>query len=98
MANQVEWARQQMDLEVPEQTVEGTSIADREDLIEQYIASEKAKFGREIDRGTAEAEVDEWLLKQATNATGQTSAFDLVAAAAVFVAAFGAGLFFAQPQ
>ena len=31
----------------------------------QYIASEREKFGREVDNATAEREVDEWLLKQA---------------------------------
>lgn len=96
MANQREWARQQMDLEVPDATLSGDSINDREDLIIKYIASEKDKFGRDIDRATAEQEVDEWLLKQATYAPGQTSTADLAIAATVFVAAFGAGIFFSK--
>ena len=87
-----------MDLEVPAQTLEGTAIKDRQDLIEQYVASELDKFGRIVDRKTAEAEVDEWLLKQATNAPNQTTAVDLVLALAVFVAAFGFGLFVSQPK
>ena len=61
-----------MDLEVPEATADGASIADREDFINKYMASERSKFGREIDRATAEAEVDEWLLKQATFAPAKT--------------------------
>lgn len=103
MANQLEWARKQMDLEVPEQTVAGNDIQGREDFVRQacdsqcgrvdglltqaaaphltgrpraavprppphraqYIASEREKFGREVDNATAEREVDEWLLKQA---------------------------------
>ena len=56
-ANQMKWAREQMALEVPDETLEGSKIADREDLIAQYIESERAKFGREIERATAEAEV-----------------------------------------
>ena len=95
-ANQVEWGRQQMDLEVPEQTLTGQAIEDREDFIDQYIASEKAKFDRDIDRATAEAEVDEWLLKQATYAPAQTTSTDLALAVGVFIAAFGAGLYFAN--
>lgn len=98
IANQEEWARREMDMEVPEATLTGQEIADREDFIAKYIASEKQKFGREIDRATAELEVDEWLLKQAVNAPAKTSASDLAIAAAVFVAAFSAGLYFAQPQ
>ena len=39
--------------------------------------------------------MDEWLLKQATNASAKTSAVDLALAGAVFVAAFGSGLYFA---
>jgi len=95
-ANQLQWAREQMDLEIPESTLEGVSISDREDLIMQYVESEKAKFGREIDRATAEAEVDEWLLKQATFAPAKTSGTDLALSALVFVAAFGGGLYFAN--
>lgn len=71
-ANQLKWAQEQMDLEVPDSTVDGMSIADREDFVVKYIESEKAKFGREIDRTTAEAEVNEWLLKQATYAPAKT--------------------------
>jgi hypothetical protein len=55
--NQIKWGREQMDMEVPEATVEGEAIADREDLIEKYIVSEMQKFDREIDRATAEREV-----------------------------------------
>ncbi len=95
-ANQLEWARQQMALEVPDETLDGAAIGDREDFIKQYIASEKEKFGREVDQATAEKEVDAYLLKKATNAAAQTSGSDLVTAGAVFVAAFGIGLFFAN--
>lgn len=97
VANQERWGREMMDAEVPDATLEGMSIADREDFIVQYVASEKEKFGREIDRATAEAEVDEWLLRQATvgSAVG-TSGSDLAVAAAVFVGTFGVGLWFAN--
>ena len=95
MANQREWAREQMALEVPDATVDGASIADREDMIRQYITSEKEKFGRVIDAETAEAEVDEWLLRQATNASAKTSSIDLALAGAVFFLAFGTGLYYA---
>lgn len=94
--NQLAWAREQMDMEVPEATLDGQSLADRDDMVAKYIVSEKEKFGREIDQATAEAEVDEWLLKQATYAPGQTSTADLAIAATVFVAAFGAGIFFSK--
>ena len=63
--NQLEWARTQMDLEMPTETADGAGIQDKADFVRQYIASEKEKFGREIDEATAEAEVDAWLLKQA---------------------------------
>lgn len=95
-ANQLKWAQEQMDLEVPDSTVDGMSIADREDFVVKYIESEKAKFGREIDRTTAEAEVNEWLLKQATYAPAKTSGADLALAALVFIGAFGGGLYFAN--
>jgi hypothetical protein len=85
-----------MALEVPEATLAGSAISDREDMIAQYILSEKDKFGRVIDQATAEAEVDEWLLKQATYAPSKTTAADLAVAGAVFVVAFGAGLYFAN--
>ena len=39
--------------------------------------------------------MDEWLLRQATNASAKTSGIDLALAGAVFVAAFGAGLYYA---
>lgn len=96
IANQKAWARQQMDLEVPEATLGGDSISDRDDLVKKYIASEKDKFGRDVDQATAEAEIDEWLLKQATYAPSKTTAVDLALAATVFVGAFAAGLFFAN--
>ena len=96
MANQRAWARQQMDLEVPDATLSGDSIADRAEFVRKYIENEKEKFGRDVDQATAEKEVDEWLLKQATYAPAQTSTADLALAAAVFVGAFGAGLFFAN--
>ena len=95
-ANQLKWAREQMEMEVPETTADGEAIASREDMIEKYMESERAKFGREIDRVTAEGEVDEWLLKQATYAPSKTTAVDLALAATVFVGAFAAGLFFAN--
>merc|ERR1712194_211400 len=78
MANQLEWARKQMDLEVPEQTVAGNDIQGREDFVRQYIESEREKFGREVD---------EWLLKQATNASTKTSAADIAASVLVFALA-----------
>lgn len=56
-ANQAAWAKEQLALEVPEATLDGSEIADRPDLIAQYIASEQEKFGREIDQATAEKEV-----------------------------------------
>ena len=56
-ANQAAWAKEQLALEVPDATVDGKAIADRSDLIAQYIASEEEKFGREIDQATAEKEV-----------------------------------------
>jgi hypothetical protein len=93
MANQLEWARKQMDLEVPEQTVAGNDIQGREDFVRQYIESEREKFGREVDNATAEREVDEWLLKQATNASTKTSAADIAASVLVFALAFGVGTY-----
>mmetsp|Transcript_25593 Transcript_25593/g.63497 ORF Transcript_25593/g.63497 Transcript_25593/m.63497 type:complete len:166 (-) Transcript_25593:366-863(-) len=93
IANQLEWAQTQMDLEMPESTVEGTSIEDKEDFIVKYIASEKEKFGRELTREEAALEVDEWLLKQATFAPAKTSVTDIALALSVFVVAFGAGTF-----
>ena len=90
-----EWAREQMNMEVPETTLDGAAIGDRDDMVAKYILSEKEKFGRVIDQATAEAEVDAWLLKQATYAPAQTTSVDLAIAGAVFVAAFGAGLYFA---
>jgi len=95
-ANQLAWAREQMDMEVPESALDGTSIKDRQDFIQKYIESEKAKFGREVSAEEAEREVDAWLLKQATYAPSKTSAADLTVAALVFAAAFGAGLFFSR--
>ena len=92
--NQRAWAREQMALEVPDATLEGSSITDRDDLIQQYIASEQEKFGRTLDLATAEAEVDEWLLKQATYAPAKTSGADIAIAAAVFALAFGSGIYF----
>ena len=85
-----------MDLEVPDATLDGLSIADRADFVDKYIASERAKFGRQLDRETAEREVDEWLLKQATFAPAKTSSADIAIAAAVFFATFVGGLYFAQ--
>lgn len=93
-ANQLEWARQQMAMEVPNATLSGEGIADRDDFVRQYIASEKEKYDRDIDVATAEREVDAWLLKQATAASSKTTSTDLVVAVLVFVAAFGSGLFF----
>ena len=40
MANQLEWARKQMDLEVPEQTVAGNDIEGREDFVRQACDSQ----------------------------------------------------------
>jgi hypothetical protein len=97
-ANQMEWARQQMDLEVPDATLEGKSIENRADFIAQYIQSEKEKFGREIDESAAAEEVDAWLLSQATNASSKSSPMDAVAAVAVFLLAFGGTIFMAAPK
>ena len=66
-----------------------------QDMVAKYIISEKEKFGREVDQATAEAEVDAWLLKQATFAPSQTSTADIAIAGAVFVAAFASGIYFA---
>ncbi len=95
-ANQLKWAKQMMDLEVPERTADGSQIVNKEDFIAKYIVSEKEKFGRDIDEATAEAEVDQWLLEQATNASSKTSGSDLALGLAVFVITFGGGLYFAQ--
>ena len=95
-AFQREWARQQMALEVPDETADGSAISDREDFVRQYIASEREKFGREIDQETAEKEVDEWLLKQATFAPSKVDSSDIAIAAAVFFASLFLGLYFAQ--
>ena len=38
-ANQIEWARKQMDLEVPEVTAAGNEIQDREDFVRQACYS-----------------------------------------------------------
>ena len=38
-ANQIEWARKQMDLEVPEVTAVGNEIQDREDFVRQACDS-----------------------------------------------------------
>jgi hypothetical protein len=97
-ANQLKWARREMDLEVPSVTLEGTSIQNRDDFVRQYIESEKAKFGREIGLAEAEAEVDAWLLKQATAAPAKTSVLDVASAVLVFVAAFGSGVYFNSPS
>ena len=85
-----------MDMEVPDTTLDGQKLADRADLVAKYIASEKEKFGREIDQATAEAEVDEWLLKQATFAPQKTTNTDLALTAGVFLTTFCAGLYFAN--
>ena len=39
MANQLEWARKQMDMEMPEQTVTGDDITGREDFVRQACDS-----------------------------------------------------------
>lgn len=95
-ANQLEWARAQMDMQVPAATLDGASIEDREDFVTQYIASEKEKFGRELTRDEAAAEVDEWLLAQATSASTNLDKSDVGLGAVVFLAVFAAGLYFAQ--
>ena len=94
--NQLEWARAQMDMQVPGATLDGASIEDREDFVTQYIASEKEKFGRELTRDEAAAEVDEWLLAQATSASTNLDKSDVGLGAVVFLAVFAAGLYFAQ--
>ena len=93
-ANQLKWAREQMAMEVPNATVGGEGIADRDDFVRQYIASEKERYDRDIDVATAEREVDAWLLKQATAATSKTTSTDLIVSVLVFAAAFGSGLYF----
>lgn len=93
-ANQLKWAREQMAMEVPNATAGGEGIADRDDFVQKYIASEKEKYGRDIDEATAEREVDAWLLKQATAATSKTTFTDLLVSVLVFAAAFGSGLYF----
>jgi len=93
-ANQLAWARTQMDAEMPSATVTGQSIEDRADFVRQYVEAEKAKFGRELTPEAAEREIDAWLLKQATAAPSKTSAADVAAAVLVFVAAFGGTVFF----
>ena len=45
MANQIEWARKQMDMEMPEQTVTGESIADREDMVQKVRAPNDCQHG-----------------------------------------------------
>lgn len=83
-----------MEYEMPTATLEGMSIENREDFVRQYIESEKAKFGRELGTAEAEAEIDAWLLKQATAAPAKSSAFDVLSAVLVFIAAFGSGIYF----
>ena len=40
-ANQLEWARKQMDLEMPDATLTGDSISDRSDFIAKYSLGAK---------------------------------------------------------
>ena len=42
-ANQIEWARKQMDLEVPEVTAAGNEIQDREDFVRQACDSSRGR-------------------------------------------------------
>jgi|TARA_B100000524_G_scaffold200801_1_gene104556 hypothetical protein len=95
-ANQLKWAREVMDAEVPEATADGQEIGDKDDFVRKYIASEQEKFGRALEWDEAAKEVDEWLLKQATFAPSKTSATDLGLGVLVFLLAFGGGLFFAN--
>ncbi|EOD17566.1 hypothetical protein EMIHUDRAFT_199468 [Emiliania huxleyi CCMP1516] len=95
-ANQLAWARRQMEAEVPQTTLDGAPIAGRDDLIRKYIAAEKEKLGRELEWEEAAGEVDAWLLKQATAAPAKTSAADVGAALAVFAAAFALQLYFSS--
>lgn len=46
-----------------------------------------------IDQATAEREIDQWLLKQATNASAKTEFSDIALGAFVFLLAFGYGIF-----
>ena len=66
-------------------------------MVAKYIVSEKEKFGREIDQATAEAEVDEWLLKQATYAPTKTTNTDLVLAAGALLRHLRDGHLLCQP-
>lgn len=95
-ANQLKWAQEQMAAEMPEKTIDGMDIGDKEDFIRKYIESEKEKFGRELEWDEASREVDAWLLKQATFAPSKTSTTDLGLSVLVFLLAFGGGLFFAN--
>ena len=45
MANQIEWARKQMDMEMPEQTATGESIADRADMVQKVRAPNDCQPG-----------------------------------------------------
>jgi len=49
MANQLEWARKQMDLEVPEQTVAGNDIQGREDFVRQACDSQCGRAAAWMD-------------------------------------------------
>ena len=92
-AKQEAWAREQMELEMPSTTLDGASIDDRADFVAKYIVSEREKFGRELSVAEAEAEIDAWLLKQASQP--KTNAGDIGVGALVFLAAFGIGTYFA---
>ena len=81
--NQLEWARAQMDMQVPGATLEWTTLV-------------KAHVPAELTRDEAAAEVDEWLLAQATSASTNLDKSDVGLGAVVFLAVFAAGLYFAQ--
>jgi hypothetical protein len=48
-ANQIEWARKQMDLEVPEVTATGNEIQDREDFVRQACDSSCGRAAARTD-------------------------------------------------
>jgi hypothetical protein len=97
-ANQRAWAKREMESALPNATLDGIPVQDRDDMVEQYIVSERQKFDREITREVAEFEVDAWLLKQATLRPSQMNRGDAIAAVAVFFGAFALQLWYNRPK
>ena len=98
LANQRAWAKREMESALPNLTLDGVPVQDRDDMVEQYIVSERQKFDREITREVAEFEVDAWLLKQATLRPSQMNRADAIAAVAVFFGAFALQLWYNRPK